>query len=522
MLASYINVLIILWFWILAARWLMRFKRSYNYLSKFQLSRGEIRVNKSQDVCIIIPVLDETKRIEDTTCYILDSFKYVNNLNVVIVGAAASEAKVHFAANKKYFCKIENAKTIYEIKSILEEVMPKLVGREEVAGDDFEAYKDVAKDLIKARPMTTDIGRRLADEYGQVSFVQCPETNGVMSHQLNYAVDWYVNQTTANAEEILFVVYNADSRPDPHTVSWVLNTKDLLAKGNYYGPAIFQQFGHYVKNLGNFPEAHFPRGILQANAAWQSRWTLGFEVYNTLNQFQGGKPLVSTGMNKMKTIPRFNYCIGHGLFFDYGTYRMIGGFSENTMNEDAIFGLSAGYLGIPIIPIPYLEIADSPDTIRALVIQKSTWFWGPFQAFRYFRILLCTYPSARRIRGFLRLLWLTCSLYVHAIQWAVGPTLMCIMAINDIVGHQIIIVIGSLVTYILYLPILNIIGITLCVRLRPHKVMPINTRFWVLQVICGIFSYFIHGLSAYRTMCIKVVSIITRRAVQKQRTPLKE
>ena len=82
-----------------------------------------------------------------------------------------------------------------------------------------------------------------------------------------------------------------------------------------------------------------------------------------------------------------NYCIGHGLFFSKDVYDLIGGFEEKSLNEDAIFGLKACFKNIQIIPVPWLEQADSLDSVISLFRPKITWIYGPGQAFEYRRLI---------------------------------------------------------------------------------------------------------------------------------------
>lgn len=212
-----------------------------------------------------------------------------------------------------------------------------------------------------------------------------------MAHQLNYAVE----RMPSNG---LYAVYNADSRPEPKTFSWIAQhsstTKQLL----------FQQYGIYTKNYSYIKA----RSLLIANMYWQCRWTIGFEYYRA-----------ASAMRRKKwpaPMRAFNYCIGHGLFISADLIKQIR-FSETTTNEDAILGLEATLRHIPIQPVPYFDLSESPDRVSSIYHQKTNWYQGPFQASLYFRLLKTRYPDTD-----IASLALNClKLFSHAVYWIVGP-----------------------------------------------------------------------------------------------------
>lgn len=50
-----------------------------------------------------------------------------------------------------------------------------------------------------------------------------------------------------------------------------------------------------------------------------------------------------------------NYVIGHGLYIKVIDLKTLGGFPEDTINEDACLGYLLNCNNIKIIPIPFLE-----------------------------------------------------------------------------------------------------------------------------------------------------------------------
>jgi cellulose synthase/poly-beta-1,6-N-acetylglucosamine synthase-like glycosyltransferase len=213
-----------------------------------------------------------------------------------------------------------------------------------------------------------------------------------MGHQLNHGI----KESTGE----LIAVYNVDSRPEPKTFSWVVE-KYVNSKGN----KVYQQYGDYTRNLADFER----NPILVANSSWQTRWSLGLEYYRAFIA------------SKRSWLKPFSYCVGHGLFIPRKIAERVH-FSENTLNEDILFGIELAANKIDILPIPYFDVCDSPDSVKSLFHQKSVWFQGPFETPLYFR-LLNKQPNKDR-------LLLNCAkVFFLVIYWLIGPisVLSCII-----------------------------------------------------------------------------------------------
>lgn len=341
---------------------------------------------------------------------------------------------------------------------------------------------------------TIDVVKDLSKKYPQIIHSHYPKTTGKMAHQLNHAIGDIIKDN----EDCLIAVYNADSRPHKDTVDWVLGRDDAR---------VFQQYGCYLKNTDEFPPG-LAGSILLAAGGWQTRWSIGFEIYNALQQleYQQGKKKILMDLRYP-----LNYCIGHGLFFTPDIFRELLGFSEDTHNEDAIFGLELSYLHELIMPVPLLEMADSPNSVKALFTQKSTWFFGPLQAFNYI-------PKIRERRNvnLMQLYTLTFKLFMHAIYWVVGPTLMTLALVLALVDFNAwkLLAFGGMVT--LHLTIPNYLAWGATAKTEGHPSLRVFSRMLIGSPIC----YFLHGLSAYRTLGSVAISTLTGRAIQKGRTPI--
>lgn len=255
---------------------------------------------------------------------------------------------------------------------------------------------------------TWEIASQAGQEYVSITRVHYPYDDGKMAHQLNYAIDRIT-------EGEYFAVYNADSRPEPETFGWVARQHITNDKNK---ACIYQQYGIYTKNVNEIKKIRF-HNILVANAYWQNRWALGFEYYRAKSTIL---------KQRWPHILRpFNYCIGHGLFINSSAMKVLR-FREDTMNEDAIFGLEASVKNIDIIPIPYFDIADSPDMVSSIYLQKSSWFYGPLQAPLYSRYLSNIMPEKR-----FSIMISSVKLFTHAIYWLIGPLfalMICVMSVG--------------------------------------------------------------------------------------------
>jgi len=225
--------------------------------------------------------------------------------------------------------------------------------------------------------------------------IHYPSTVGNMAHQLNYALKEV-------PQDGLYAVYNADSQPEPQTFQWV---------ADHYRPdasQAFQQYGLYTKNF-SFLRTQPLSPILLSNALWQTRWAIGFEYY---------RAKITSHRGRWLTIFKpFNYCIGHGLFLSSSVFSHLS-FSEDTTNEDAVLGIELAMNGISLQPVPFFDIAESPDSVSSIYQQKSNWFQGPYQVRAYYRTLRKKYADRAK------LVILNAKLFTHAIYWLIGPMMI--------------------------------------------------------------------------------------------------
>lgn len=424
--------------------WFYKIIKSYLWIKE---ARKITSFTRNKKIFVIIPVLNETKRITKTVEYFRNTFLHLTMLKIVIV---TTEAEF--------------------------------------------------KDNISHSENTIKVVQNLTKLYPNVVHYHHPHSDGKMAHQLNYAIRKILSKN--HVKDILLAMYNADSRPHPKTFDWVLGYMAAHKEVK-----VFQQYGDYSQNIHTFKKG---KSILWSAACWQNRWSIGFEIPHALNQFR-----------EKRFVPTFsyplNYCIGHGLLFKPEIFHRLDGFAEDTHNEDAIFGLELSYLKEPIIPVPYFDLSETPNTLTGLYIQKSNWFFGPLEAFKYINKVI---KKRNGNVNKLRLTVLASKLFSHAVYWIAGPTLMLIALILTLIDFSVEKMVLFLLSMILFLPITNFVSWSLFSDIKSKTMKMKLISFWY-NFIGSFPCYLLHGLSAYRTLIRIMVSKVANKSIQKERTPMK-
>lgn len=242
---------------------------------------------------------------------------------------------------------------------------------------------------------------------GTVRCVHVNRADGRLAHQLNRALAEVHDPTGWIA------VYNADSRPHPHTIAGFRAA--LAAQPD---AVVFQQPALFFANDGDLAPGAW-RWLVRATATLQSRWTLAHEIPRLLRQRQAsGSPLLRRS---------YAHVVGHGLFIRVDVLRAVGGFPTETPTEDLFLGFLLRSLGWRIEPLPLLELADTPRSVRAVLVQRRGWFFGPLYFPAYLRSVWRRgdLTTAQRAGAVL----MTAQVMLSAIAWLTsGPLLACTAA----------------------------------------------------------------------------------------------
>ncbi len=449
-MSEYCILLIIFGFIYESFSWLFRIQKSAYWIKKERLHfKNPKIVNDSRCIYIILPVLAEMDILEDTSNYFHTNFLQTNkNIRLVIVTTEKEKLVVH-----------EEKNTI-----------------------------TIAQDLVK--------------KYENIMHIHYPNEVGKMAHQLNYAINTLIHASGLKPDDFL-AIYNADSRPEKETFDWVLQ------KIQHEKISAFQQYGCYS---GNFSQLYRNAwsSVLLSGAVWQTRWAIGFEIYNSLKQFR------FKDQGRIKMNYPFNYCIGHGLFITKEIFELVGGFNESTHNEDAIIGLQLSDKQIVLMPIPYFDISESPDTLEMLYKQKSNWYFGPLQAYAYVSEIIqksTQYGIQRKVRLFL----LSTRLFFHAFYWILGPSFVLLSSVLSIADKNIFLFLLTLFSVMVFsVPSIIAYRIIFDLHIDESHMHIKNMKSLILRgfIIC----YMMHGASAYRGLFKYLKQIFTGENAVKEKT----
>ena len=372
-----------------------------------------IQYNKNIKIYILIPVLNEEKIIKDTYLY----FSYFIN-------------------------RYKNIKLVFITTSKERENTIKILKEDIVKEDDRVIHYHYKGD-------------------------------GVMSHQLNYAINKINNIEKNRYSEIFIAVYNADSRPNKKTFDYIFS-QNLIHKN------VFQQYSDYTLNYKTFPDNFFINSILFSSSIWQNRWSLGVEFYRGIKYLK----------NKWIFKP-LSYCIGHGLFIKLSLLNKVGLFREDTRNEDLVMGFILNNLNEKIYPIPYLDYSETPNTINSLFVQQSNWIFGPMQFYTYYKIVL----KNKFYKSKLMLIVYTFKLLKSFIAWFLGPSIFIFLFVYSLFYYNYLIL--FLLIYLLFLFIPNLISFILMEYLSSEIKKDKKIILSIKILIGSFFAYLIYGLSGY-------------------------
>lgn len=334
--------------------------------------------------------------------------------------------------NENLEIKVKNKEIVYLIIPMLNE--------QKIAKETYINFKKVTEELSNVRIMfvttskenkvngtmtTYEILEELIKYDKNIFLCNYPQKTGVMAHQINYAIKEIENKRVEN-EKIIIGIYNADSKIDSRTIRYVLEKE---RKRDESEKVCYQQYSWYKLDRNSKK-----RGVIASASLWQTRWSLTFEIFRVKQQEWIYKIYIKTKKLRMLNFltkilyiifEKMNYVIGHGFYIDLDILQELGGFPENTINEDAFLGYIINNKNIKIDVIPYLEKADFAPNIPIYVKQQTNWVNGPIYAFEYFKL----YKKSTKLRvdEKIRALLLAMKLFLHFIYWLISPYILMVL-----------------------------------------------------------------------------------------------
>ncbi len=349
------------------------------FVKNRQYKKSALReINEKFIICI--PMLREQRVVSDTLKY-FSRLSYPKTKYKIVVVTTEKEIKEK-SENSRYIKKLaESISKGTSFKTIREEfigVFPSDVLEKLFIDMRSKKFKTVLKNLKSAHlrlPTTYDLAEKEAKSInGQlgvklIAVINYPYTDGVMSHQINYAVKKLAEKTeNTNA---IFAVYNADSRPHLNTLKYVSITLKEFENQTGVTPNIVQQSSLFTLNYNKYPNG-LTGYILRSAALFQTKWTLVRELSRFRSQ---SKHVIEQSSNFLSKIfhTKISHCVGHGLFVRLGLLANEY-LPTETINEDLPFGFYQCCKGEPILPLPVLENSETTETMRGLINQKRFWF----------------------------------------------------------------------------------------------------------------------------------------------------
>ena len=245
------------------------------------------------------------------------------------------------------------------------------------------AATNVAEDTI-------DVVRRLARLH-RFTHLHYGDASGLKGDQINYVAENYAKELTRY--RLFFVCYDVDSRPSVD----VLGTfaAFIAAMPN---ALIFHQSSRFELRLQETTKRdgcatatrqasmnrmgivrRIERFIVEGSALHANRFVLGFELPRLAGRLRSA---TSIGLRLRLCV--YAHVTGHGVCIDATLLRALPLPAKSPL-EDMHYSFWLAARGIVAVPVPTLDVATVPGTVRGRIEQAARWFFGPARALRYLR-----------------------------------------------------------------------------------------------------------------------------------------
>lgn len=227
---------------------------------------------------------------------------------------------------------------------------------------------------------TVPVADELAKD-GRCLHLHYPDPSGLKADQLNFAVTYCASLISAGSRssQAFLVCYDADSRP-------LLNSLTCFeaAIAQYPNVDVFHQSSRFeLRQDDTASAAASARWLYQvvadAGALRANRFVLAYEIPRLLNR----SPAVSW-MKRQLCSYVYTHVTGHGLCVRLSLLQALP-FPPRSPLEDMHYSFLLGSRNLPLQPVPSLDTAEVPSSLRVQVEQASRWFYGPGRFHRYIR-----------------------------------------------------------------------------------------------------------------------------------------
>lgn len=354
------------------------------------------RVSPHQEhplIILLLPVLREQRVIRETLKVLADLQYPRERLRICVITTekelaqrTQAQSKLDSLARDIASKRLPPALLIEKYLGLFsEDMLTKIIPIAQEKGSEL-VVREYLGDVFRSYPTTIDLVKESIEYLNQRSgmplfiHLHYPQTEGDVNQQLEYALQQMpacLNVEHFNPSSSYLAVYNADSRPHRDTLELV----DALAQGyaDRYGgyPPAFQQSAVFLENVSHIGTQ---RGglVLQAAALLQSRWVLSHEIPRLHRQSRSASQFNAHELPNLQRLTgaEFALCVGHGFFLRSDVARRLELFAVSNICDDFLWSYRLCIEHVPIVPLPLLESAESPITIKSLITQKKSWFLG--------------------------------------------------------------------------------------------------------------------------------------------------
>lgn len=267
---------------------------------------------------------------------------------------------------------------------------------------------------------TVALVEQLADA-GKVVHLHYPDPDGLKGDQLNYAARYCATTLLGDVppEQAFLVCYDADSRPPPDSLDRFAHV--AAASGGacvFHQSASFELRAKHACRCGH-ARSWLSHGFGEAAALRANRFVLGFEIPRLINQSG-----MAGRIKRWLCSNVYAHVTGHGLCIRLSLLLEMP-FPARSPLEDMHYSFCLGSRNLAMVPVPSLDRAEVPDTVRAQVGQAARWFFGPARFLRYLRD-----PATQRGP---HAVLMAASAFGSALEWlgcAVVPVVTLLLAVT--------------------------------------------------------------------------------------------
>jgi hypothetical protein len=305
-------------------------------------------------------------------------------------------------------------------------------------------------------------------------FIHLHCTTGVDGHksdQLNYALQ-QLGLTGQRDEHVFIGVYDADSSPDPRTLTFIAQAvrrnADLKA---------IQQVPFYFQNVRN------PKNVRELYVMTRPVHNLLFALTIEVPCMRRQADLFSRRNTSIQRIVNgwLSHGFGHGQFFRLDTLTDHGGFQPPSC--DTQFGHALAFCGVPIQPHPMLDVGQTPGSVRVLMRQGIVWF-NSMNTFWRTKQMVSRLGAPNYSRAGA---WAMMGRLVHSnLAWAMYPILFLASFIWSVASSHYLLMGYGLLAWAVYLvPVALILThfnswARLCSHFEPIRSLSLSTKVGML------------------------------------------